>query len=109
MTKDHRSKDFADEVIRRRGQISVFDLWRQRRGRGPAPEKPGGHYWWIAATVSLLAGFAAEWSDIAGGARLDVIATKWMVISGVIFFVLIKFRTMAKWFRRRRQKPQSEK
>lgn len=92
MAEKPESDGFVDDVIRRRGQINIFDIRRHARGRGPAPQKPGGRYWTIAATVSLLAGFAFEWSDIAGGARFDLIATKWMVFSGVTFFVLMKMK-----------------
>ena len=40
---------------------------------------------------------AAAWSDIAGGARGDVIATKWLVASGVTYFLLIRLTAALLW------------
>ncbi|MDA0238536.1 MAG: hypothetical protein O3A84_00735 [Proteobacteria bacterium] len=97
MAEKPKNDGFVDEVIRRHGQINIFDIRRHARGRGPAREEPGGRYWTIAATVSLLAGFVFEWPDIAGGARFDVIATKWMVFSGMTFFVLMKIKPILSW------------
>ena len=92
------SDEFVDDVARRWGQINIFDIRRRaaakRRGAEPSTSS---RTWRVIAVLSLFAGLAAAWSDIAGGARGDVIATKWLVASGVTYFLLIRLTAALLW------------
>lgn len=92
------SDDFVDDVARRWGQINIFDIRRKAAAKRRGAEPPtSSRRWRVIAVVSLLAGLAAAWSDIAGGARGDVIATKWLVASGVTYFLLIRLTAALLW------------
>jgi hypothetical protein len=90
-------KDIMGEIGRRR-RNNIFGLRRWRATKlDNADAGLGSRHWWVSATISLLIGFAAVWSDIAGGARVDVIGTRWMVVSGVLFFLLTRLRQTLLW------------
>jgi hypothetical protein len=81
----NKGDDFVKEVLRRRGQITVFDVHRPMR---PPKTIGGRRLWWITTPLSLGAGLIAAWTDIAGGASWDRVVTIWMVAAGATYFVI---------------------
>lgn len=58
---------------------------------------PKSKYWYLISTVSLFIGLLFEWEDIIGGASLLRIITIWIVVSGVVFYFLIRLKQTAFW------------
>jgi len=98
---DQDSDPFVDEILRRRGQVNVFDLLKQRFKRSnndlkhdkkrSQPSRP------VLAVVSLLVGVLAAWPDVSGGAGASRIFLIWMVSAGVCYAVLTKLETVLFW------------
>lgn len=76
---------FVDEVLRRKGQINALHVHG-----GLKPEKiiGGRRTWFVTTGLSLAAGLAAVWPEIAGGASAVRVLTIWMVTAGVSYMVI---------------------
>lgn len=97
---DHTGSDaeVVDALIPRRGQITKFDLLRWRRGEAyGVPSRSRRVPWRWAAPAGLFLGILTAWPDIVGGARGDIIATKFILASGVSFFFLSHLKQTAFW------------
>lgn len=83
--------------MRRIGNFSLFNFWRNPGWRLGTSDGPKNRYWYVASTLSLLIGLIFEWEDIIGGASLTRIVTIWIVVSGVMFYFLIRLKQTAIW------------
>ena len=92
---------FDQDIASRRGQISVFDIWKNMSRRHPVRRASlvtgQGRSWNIAVVVSLALGFWAAWADIVGGASFGRIFIIWMVTAGVVFMVLTRLEKAVLW------------
>ncbi len=77
--------------------FSVFDFWHRPSWRLGVDEGTRNRTWYVIFSVSLLIGFWFVWEGIIGGASLIRIVTISIVVSGVVFYFLIRLKQTALW------------
>ena len=94
---DEEDKELPKDFYNRRSGFSIFDFWRRpgwQLGTGAETKTP---YWYVVAAISFAVALWIEWADITGGASLTRIAAFFIIISGVVFYFLMRLQQTLFW------------